>query len=644
MKKKLLLFSLVATTLLAFAAKDPVLMTINGKDVKLSEFEYLYHKNSAQQIQKESLDEYIDRFVNYKLKVADAEAMGLDTLESFKKELEGYKRSIVLPFLRDTTVYDSLVLDAFDRTQHSVEVTHIMRPLGTGVFDGIKEQMLIDSIYNELQNGANFEEMVQKYSVDRSKYRNNGNQGFVYPGRFPIAFENATYDTPVGQISKPFETPYGWHIVKPLSDKKNEGTVLVEHILKLFGTQPGTAPSDSVRRATKAKIDAVYNRIKAGEDFETVAKAESEDPGSAQNGGKLPWFGVGRMVKPFEETSFKLAVGEVSEPFETAYGYHIVKKLDSKPNPPLEEVREQLREEVKGDERTAVPRLVRNEQLKKELNYQISPKFSTYIDEALNAYGSYDSVFVANMLGKSDFVFCTFDNVKVPVSRLATRLTTKESADIPTAKWYIMKVADEFGIEEMRRHYSNTLIDKNADFANLFNEYHDGMLLFEASSRKVWDAASTDTTGLKDYFNAHRADFTWDTPHFKGIILHAKNDSVLNCVKQDVALWGHSDSLTLKLSEKYRNDIKMQRMLVAKGENAVADYLMFNGEKALPNDKRFTASMVLEGGIQMQPETMNDVRGQVTSAYQDELEQLWIKELREKYPVKIDKKIRKKIK
>ena len=639
MKKKLLLLTLAASAVVAFAAKDPVLMTINGKDVKLSEFEYLYHKNNAQQLEKETLDEYIDRFVVYKLKVADAEAAGLDTLESFKKELDGYRRDVVAPFLRDTTVIDSMEKEAYANTLHTVEVSHIMRPLGNGIFDGIREQMFMDSLYTALKNGADFEEAALKYSVDRSVQRNKGKQGYVLPGRFPITFEEASFKTPVGEISKPFATPYGYHIVKTLSDKETKGTVLVEHILRLFKDK-----SDSAKLVAKKEIDDIYTRLKNGEDFETIAKAESQDPGSAKDGGKLPWFGFGRMVKSFEDVSFGLQNGEISEPFETPYGYHIVKKLDSKPNPTFDEIKEGIHQRIMMDERSERPRLAKMEQLKKELNYKIDPGFEKYINETLKAYGSYDSTYVVDVLGKSTATYCTFDNVKVPISRFATRLTTREKSDTVLAKYYIMKQAEAFGGEEMMRYYQNSLISKNPDYMNLLNEYHDGMLLFDISNKKVWEGASKDTEGLAKYFEQHRADFKWDAPHFKGIILKAKNDRVMNLVKFDIVAWNDVDSLTTKLFNKYRSNIKMERMLVSKGENALVDYLLFGGAKPAEVDKKYSTAMVLEGGLQEQPEVVGDVLGQVTSAYQDELEKKWVDELKTKYPVVIDKKVRKKIK
>ena len=182
----------------------------------------------------------------------------------------------------------------------------------------------------------------------------------------------------------------------------------------------------------------------------------------------------------------------------------------------------------------------------------------------------------------------------------------------------------------------------NPEYRNLLNEYRDGMMLFEISNRRVWKAANKDTVGLENYFATHRADYTWDEPHFKGIILSAKNDSILNLVKAD-AMTMSSDTLTDGLHHKYGNDIRMERMVVKKGENTLADYLAFHeGDK--PERKGYEEFIILEGGVIAQPEEMADVRGAVTSDYQDVLEQRWKEELARKYPAKINKKVLKQVK
>ena len=214
--------------------------------------------------------------------------------------------------------------------------------------------------------------------------------------------------------------------------------------------------------------------------------------------------------------------------------------------------------------------------------------------------------------------------------------------NLSAAKDYLMSRIDNMADAALQDYNANELVKSNPEYRNLLNEYRDGMLLFEISNRRVWKAAGKDTAGLEKYFAENRGKYNWDEPHFKGIILSAKNDTILNMVKADMATMA-SDTLTDALHEKYGSDIRMERMVVKQGENALADYLAFHvGEK--PERKGYSECMILEGGVISQPQEMSDVRGAVTSDYQDVLEQLWKKELAKKYPAKINKKVLKQVK
>ncbi len=641
MKNKLLIAAtLVGTALIAVAAKDPVLMKINGKEVKLSEFEYLYNKNKAQQVEQESLDQYVDRFVTYKLKVADAEAMKLDSLPSFTRELNGYCEELVKPFLEDTTVKERLVLEAYDRFKKNVDIDHLMLSLGQDFADNKKQLALADSLRTELKNGAVWDSVVAKYSIDPSKVRNNGHYGFIGAGSFPYSFEYACFNTPVGEISQPIRTDYGIHLVRVNAVRDDEGTVHARHILRLFPRHG--AVTDADKAAIKAKIDSIYDLLMAGADFEETAKQYSEDPGSAKRGGDLGSFPRGRMVKPFEDCAFSMKDGEISKPFETSYGYHIVQRVGASGILPLEEVRPMLEKRIDMDERRMMPRQARVDYAKKFYNFTVNKKLDKYIEDEIKANGGYDSALVAK-LKKSEFTAFSFAKVNVPVKEIAAKLNPKSKLNAESAKGYFMSLIDGVANEKVMRYYTDNLINDNDEYRRLINEYRDGMLLFEVSNRKVWEGAGKDTLGLNQYFEANRAKYAWTEPHFKGIILSAKNDSAMQAVKADIAMLGHSDTLYTFLHKKYGRDIKMERMVVAKGENKQADFLFFNGEP-LPANSTYPLAMVIEGGLIYAPETVNDVRGLVTSDYQDVLEQRWVEQLKAKYPVWIDRNVLKKVK
>ena len=640
MKAKLLISSLLlGTAILAIAKGDPVLMTINGKDIKLSEFEYLYHKNNQQQVEKETLDQYVNRFILYKQKVADAEAAGIDTTAEFIREFEGYQKDLAAPYMVEDTSYRwQFINEAYDRYKKEVEIDHFMLPLGNTPTEKQENINRMDSIRTCIMHGESWETLVEKYSIDPSKQRNHGHYGFVSSLMFPYNFENELYNTPVGEISKPFTTQYGVHMIR-VNSMRDRNDVHARHILKLF---PRNA-TDEQKAECKAKIDSVYALLKAGADFEQLAKAESQD-GSGQRGGDLGWFGRGRMVQPFEDVSFALADGEISEPFETQFGYHIVKK-EAHGMVSLADLRPSIERAFERDERASLIRTRRLDDLKSKYGFRVNPEFETYLDNALNANGGKcDSTFIANSIKGVKMPLFTYGNKNSAIVNQLLPLIPSKSL-IPNAeeaKKFINTKVDEIAEKVLLDYHGRELVKSNPEYRNLINEYRDGMMLFEISNRRVWKAASRDTIGLEQYFVENRGKYTWDEPHFKGIILSAKNDSILNLVKADIPKFG-ADTLTDALHAKYGSDIRMERMVVKKGENNLADYLVFHAMDK-PERKGYTEFMVLEGGVINQPEEMSDVRGAVTSDYQDVLEQRWKDELAVKYPAKINKKVLKKVK
>ena len=646
MKIKILVIALAILGLacVARAAKDPVLMKINGKEVKLSEFEYLYKKNLQQQVNKESLDDYVKRFVDYKLKVAEAESMGIDTLPRIKRELEGYKEDIIAPFLTDTVLRDQLVREAYERKLKNVNVSHIMLSGGTTPQEREHQMFMMDSLRNCILNGEDFNELVMKYSIDQSKRNNRGEYGFIYSGMFPYDFEKVAFSTPVGQLSKPFRTDYGIHMVRVNEVKDDEGQVEVAHILKLF---PRGA-NDSVKQVVKMKIDSIYARVLAGEDFEELARKNSEDRGSAANGGKLPLFGRGRMVKVFENAAFELADGEISKPIESAYGYHIIKKYSHKPNGTFEEMKPLIQQQIQQDERATMPIESKVNQIMKELNYKKNDKLGAYLDTELAKHGGFDSTFVTDVLAKSNEPIFTYaKNITVPMSQMAARINPKSkyaSNDIARAE--IDAMVEPFARTVIQKHYGDNLVDLNSDFRNLLNEYRDGTLLFEAMNKEVWNRAKTDEDGLNACYNANPAKYAWDSPHFKGIMICAKSDSIMAVALAQAAQWQGApiDTLTTNLNKKFGRNIKMLRVISKQGDDAMVDNIAFGGERVESSYSGYPVYARLTGRVIDQPEEMNDVRGLVSSDYQDQLEQQWVEGLRKKYKVEINKKVLKQVK
>lgn len=633
MRKKLFFGALAATALISWAAKDPVLMKINGDKVKLSEFEYLYHKNNQQQIEKESLEQYLERFKIYKLKVADAKAAGIDTTKSFRSEFQKYRNDLSQPYMTDSATLLRFAQEAYDRKLREVETMHIMLPLTP---DG-SSIAKADSLRNCILNGEDMGDLAVKYSIDRSAKRNRGNLGYIVSGRFPYAFEYVAYTLPIGEVSKPFATDFGIHIVKTLAERPSRGEVLVEHILKLYPR--GATLTDSIKATMHAQIDSIYKEVLKGADFEELARKHSDD-GSARNGGRLNWFGSGMMVPQFEATAFELANGEVSKPIETMFGWHIIKKLDSRGVKPFDECKTGILETIAADERNTEARNAKISQLKNEYKLKENSKFLAMVEN--DSKDTFDSTTVEKIKSYNCVAF-SFAKKKVMASEIAERLNHKMKKANESAVDYVKGVMENIEKEMLIEHEKDMLPSKHADYANLLNEYYNGMLLFEISNRNVWDKANTDKEGLEKYFQANKSKYTWSKPKFKGTVIYTTSDSIENLVKEAIAKMG-GDTIFTALRKQFKRDVRIEQLLVEKGENAVVDNLVFNGPAAKHKDKRYTNYFKYEGRIINQPESAADVRGPVTSDYQNALEEEWIRQLKEKYLIEVNTKVLKQVK
>ncbi len=646
MKKRFFFPMLASAAILAgslyISAKDPILMTVNKKEVPLSEFLYIYQKNNKQQQQPQTVDEYLDMFVTYKLKVADAEAAGIDTTAAFRKELSGYTRELAEPYMRDNTVEQRLIEEAYGRMKRNVNVSHIMLSMGNTPQEKESARTRLDSIRTAILNGADFAEMARKYSTDRSAETNGGNLGFIVANAYPYSFEKASFNTPVGKVSEVFEdVPFNcFHIVRVEGERPDAGEVHAAHILKLTRDL-----SNDEKESKKAAIDSIYNVLKAGGDFTETARKESED-GSKSRGGDLGWFGAGRMVPEFEKVAFELKDGEVSAPFESRFGYHIIKRLGHRDVGTLEETTPLIKRAISQDERAEMPTNARLEQFKAQYKANILPKGLQQVDKFMRQHGGCDSACVASLAGSAIKVATVGKRTLTVADVLKGHLQ-----DIPTKgdldksmeafKRLVGNALDRATIEEARER----LLQDNEEYRNLVNEYRDGILLFDISNRNVWERSTKDKDGLEQYFEANRGRYTWDKPHYKGYVIFAVNDSIGDVARKYLDSHQISpDSLNIELRRNFGREVKVERVVVGKGDNPIIDNIAFGGEKPSKDKSRWNTHFGYKGRIINAPEEALDVKGAVSTDYQAYLEKEWVKELKSKYPVKINEKVRKMVK
>lgn len=636
MKKHLLTAAIVCAAAFGSASAadaDPVLMTVGGHDIRVSEFEYLYNKNNTQQEQPQTLDEYREMFINYKLKVADAEAAGLDTLPAFRNEYNRYRIDLSRPYLRDASIEERLVNEAYDRRRTTVKVSHIMMPLDDSA------RTTLDSLRREILAGhITFEDAAAQYSVDRGSKTRGGLMGYVDPDRYPYAFEKAAHETAVGELSPVVNSGVGYHLIRVEEKKPSDGEVLVEHILLLTRNLP-----DSAKAAVRVKIDSLYNLARNGADFGDLARRFSEDRGSATNSGRLDWFGHGVMVAEFDSASFAIPVGAVSEPFATTFGYHIVHKLDSRTLQPLEELRPQILRTMQNDERANLPETTFKERLMEQAKAKIDNNAVKKIRRMIESNpAGYDSAMIATLTATDMIVARYKGGEPIRLAEVMPTVAATLSTDAAAATSLIAGAAQLVLESRVMDQYRDQLAETKPEYRNLLNEYRDGILLYDISNTKVWDRAARDTEGLDKFFRENRDRYAWPRPKFKSFIFFASGDSVLN------AAIAYADSLSTddpaafaaKMRERFGRDIKVERVIAAQGENPITDYLAFDGDKPSADARsHWAVYAAYKGRILPGPENAADVRGAAVTDYQTELERQWIEELRGKYPVVVNEEV-----
>lgn len=646
MKKYLLSLLLVLLSVSVMAqSTDPVLMTINGKEIKKSEFDYIYNKNNAEGvIDKKSLEEYLELFKNFKLKVTEAESMGLDTTAAFQKELNNYRSQIVKTYTVDLDKDEAYVKRQYDRTKEIVEIAHILLAYpGDNPFSPKKQIFPADTLtlynkaqqaYHRLKKKEDFSKLVKELSDDK-KSAEQDIPGYIgsFPGMTlnPI-LEDAAFTTKVGAFSQPVRTTFGYHIVKVLSRIPNPGTISASHILIRCDKEASKAVVDSAT----AIINAIYDRVVAGEDFATLAKEYSDDKASGARGGELGTFGYGAMVKEFQTEAFALQnIGDFSKPFRSPFGFHIVKLLNREGMPSFEEKSAEIEKMLASGglyDKLYAPGIAK---MKQENGYKPEKAAYAKLEEKAQTVFPNDVLF-QNSFEEDRSTLFTVGESDCPISDFIRDLKTNRQVATNLSTEYLSVVYDAFVLDKLKKAEDASLEDKHPEFKNLMKEYRDGILMFEISNNEVWNKASADTLGLQSFFEKHKAKYAWTESHFKGYVVQVKDKDIKKKIQKEVAKMSDEKAVAY-LMENYRDGdatlVKIEKGLFKQGDNAFVDEEIFKSGKAeRPEDFQ---DFFLLGKKLNAPESYKDVRGLVITDYQDYLEEEWLKYLNKKYDVKL---------
>ena len=633
-----------------------VLMTIGDQDITAKEFCDVYYKNNLKSdvIEKKSVDDYLELFTTFRMKVMEAERLQLDTSAKFQKELAGYRKQLAKPFMSSDDITDELMQEAYQRKLKDIRASHILvrcdkNALPSDTLRAYNKAM--DIRKKALAKGADFGKLADQYSDDPSAKGweasdqrpaspgNHGDLGYFTVFDMVYPFETGAYNTKEGEISMPIRSDFGYHIIKVQSVTDAMGTIQAAHI---FLQLPFNAPKEDVE-AMKQKADNIYKQLmeQDGKNWNEMVAQYSDDKGTVSRQGALSNFTVSRIVPEFIEVCKSLDINEIGKPVRTNYGYHIIKLLGKSGVGSFEKESKGLSERIEKDMRSKKSEEVVLKQVKSEYKFKQNDKnlesFLATVDSTI-LRAAYEPAANADL----NATLFTIEGKPTKVSDFVDYIKENMKAQkYVTPATYAYQLYETFSNTTIMDYADAHLEEKYPEFKELVQEYKDGIMLFDLMDREVWDKAVKDTTGLKEFHERNASKYMWGNRAYATIITVTREES-LPKVK---ALLDSGIELDSLRSAIQRDSIKyafVRRGYYQKGDNQYVDQTEWKvgvrNEIASTVDQSTTIVCIRELR-NPEPKTLKEARGLVTSDYQVELEKNWVQSLKERYPVKINEKV-----
>jgi len=616
---------------------DKILMTVGGSKIQSGEFTRMYQK-SLEPGKPFDIDGYLQQYIVFKLKVADALKEGYDTTRAFRNELIGYRNQLAQNYLTDTQTKEKLLQKAYQRSLTEINAWHILiaLPQEASPEDTLKAYEKASDIRERIIKGESFEEVARGTSDDQSVKVNGGNLGYFTVFQMIMPFEDAAYPLKNGAISMPVRTPYGYHIIKVTDKRPSKGRIKVAHIMKV--APPGTGEKEA--KQAEEEINNIYKKIQEGISFGELAKKYSDHKESAVKGGELNWFGAGEIISDFSEAAFSLVdTDNYTKPFRTIYGWHIIKLLDRKVPGTFEESRSFLESKINQSYLNSISKKLFVEKLKKEYKFKIN-------EIAYNWFVENTDTLIIQGLKKYDRInmptgnLYSFSNQYFTTNDFANYIEKRGSMIITNDSVILINSSIETRASDHLINYENSVLEKKyPEFRYLMNEFHDGILLFEISGKKIWNRVSDDSLGLQRYYEDHKKSYlTCRGINAKIYTLRSsKGEKYLSSAYRKYSRKPDTDNRLIENFNK-KNDslLIIKEGTWFKGDDPEIDSLQWiTGSQSFIKGG-FPSIILINKVIDPVPLEFEEVRGEMMTGYQEYLESEWTKQLKEKYSVKID--------
>jgi len=619
---------------------DRILLTIAGKEVTAGEFIRMY-KNSSEPGKPNDPDQYLQQFINFKLKIADAMNQGIDTTESFRQELRGYRDQLARNYLTDGETKERMLRKAYERSLMEINGWHILIncPEGSKPEDTLFAWQKAAGIRERILGGEPFDKVARETSDDPSVRINGGNLGYFTAFQMISPFEDAAYSLDQDSVSFPVRTPYGYHIIKVTDKRPARGKVLVAHIMKIC--PPGADENDS--KAAAESINNLYLKLQEGQSFSELAKQHSDDKESAPRGGRLNWFGTGEIISEFAEAAFAIKdTGNYSLPVRSPYGWHIIKLLDKQDHGSYEKLRSYFESKLDQSQLSSISRKTFIDKLKKEYNFRVDKS-------AYDWFVRNTDMLIIKGLRRFDKHtipsgnIYTFASQQLANSEFASYIETK-SSDITSGDpvYFIKELIENMASDQLIKYEDSMLEKKYPDFRFLMNEFHDGILLFDIMGKKIWNKVQEDTAGLQKYYVDNKQNYPGKRA-MEATIYTLRSEKGAKSLRYAYRKYSRKPDTGQLMNDRFNNNndsllITRQGIWYSGDDPEIDKIEWITGVRSLMLNN-YPSLVVIKRVIEPSPLPLEEVRGEVMTDYQEYIENEWTGQLKKQYPVNLDESV-----